>query len=88
VIDMVRWNTRPRGSGAPPYLHWIQELAHMAPLGAVMIKIADLDDNRDPERIAHLPPGRRDVAEVYSEARSILFRALSRRSAMLEAKVR
>jgi (p)ppGpp synthase/HD superfamily hydrolase len=88
VIEMVRWNTRPRNGDAPPYLQWIQDLAHMAPLGAVMIKIADLDDNRDPDRIAQLPPERRDVAEVYAEARSILFRAFSRRSAVSEANVR
>jgi hypothetical protein len=85
VIEMVAWNTRPRGEGAPPYLDWIGDVAEMAPLGALMIKIADLDDNSDPQRIAQLPPERRDVAEVYAKARAILFRALCRRSAALEA---
>ena len=41
VIEMVAWNTRPRGAGAPAYLDWIGELAAKAPLGAVRIKIAD-----------------------------------------------
>ncbi len=78
---MVRWNTRPRGEGAPPYLEWIQRLADEAPLGAVMIRIADNEDNNDPRRIALLAEDKRDVSAVYAKARHILEAALSRRRA-------
>ena len=83
VVDMVEWNTRPRGEGAPPYLDWIRHLADNAPLGAVMIKIADNEDNNDPRRIAQLPPEQRDVSPVYAKARAILDAALQRRGAPL-----
>src|SRR5215472_2221935 len=65
VIELVRWNTRPRGTDAPPYLVWIRHVADNAPLGAVRIKIADNEDNNNPDRIARLPPDQRDVSEVY-----------------------
>jgi (p)ppGpp synthase/HD superfamily hydrolase len=81
VIELVSWNTRPRGPDAPPYLLWIQRLADHAPLGAVKIKIADNEDNNDPARIAQLPEKERDVSEVYEKARAILVAALRRRTA-------
>ena len=81
IVEMVRWNTRPRGDGAPPYLEWIQRLADEAPLGAVMIRIADNEDNNDPRRIALLAEDKRDVSAVYAKARHILEAALSRRRA-------
>ena len=80
VIELVRWNTRPRGPDAPPYLVWIQHLADNAPVGAVKIKIADNEDNNDPDRIARLPPDQRDVSEAYRKARTILDAALERRT--------
>jgi hypothetical protein len=80
VIEMVAWNTRPRGEGAPAYLDWIGGLAEKAPLGAVKIKIADNEDNNDPARIAQLPPAERDVSEYYTKARTILVAALARRA--------
>ncbi|HKW55036.1 MAG TPA: hypothetical protein VJO12_15190 [Stellaceae bacterium] len=79
IVSMVEWNTRPRGAGAPPYLDWIRHLADGAPLGAIMIKIADNEDNNDPARIAQLPPEQRDVSAVYATARRILDAALQRR---------
>lgn len=80
VIEMVAWNTRPRGEGAPLYLDWIGELAEKAPVEAVKIKIADNEDNNDPARIAQLPPAERDVSEFYTKARTILVAALVRRA--------
>ena len=80
IVEMVEWNTRPRGEGAPPYLDWIRHLADGAPLGAIMIKIADNEDNNDPRRIAQLPPEQRDVSPVYAKARAILDAALQRRA--------
>lgn len=85
IVDMVRWNTRPRGDGAPPYLDWIRRLANEAPLGAVMIRIADNEDNNDPWRIARLPKDQRDVSAVYAKARRILESALARRRAYASA---
>jgi (p)ppGpp synthase/HD superfamily hydrolase len=79
IVGMVEWNTRPRGEGAPAYLDWIRHLADNAPLGAIMIKIADNEDNNDPRRIAMLPPEQRDVSAVYAQARRILEAALERR---------
>lgn len=84
IVQMVAWNTRPRGPEAPVYLDWIRHVAENAPLGAVMIKIADNEDNNDPVRIARLPEEQRDVSEVYARARRILDAALIRRSAALE----
>lgn len=80
IIGMVEWNTRPRGPDAPPYLEWIRHLADRAPLGAIMIKIADNEDNNDPQRIARLPEGQRNVSAVYAKARRILEAAIRRRS--------
>ena len=85
IVSMVEWNTRPRGEGAPPYLDWIRHLAEGAPLGAIMIKIADNEDNNDPQRIALLPPEQRDVSAVYAAARRILDAALARRGGPLPA---
>ena len=79
IVSMVEWNTRPRGDGAPAYLDWIRHLAEGAPVGAIMIKIADNEDNNDPRRIALLPPEQRDVSAVYAQARRILEDALDRR---------
>ncbi|HZT51219.1 MAG TPA: hypothetical protein VFA22_04760 [Stellaceae bacterium] len=81
VIEMVRWNTRPRGDGAPAYLDWIRDLAEHAPLGAVRIKIADNEDNNDPARIAQLPEAERGVSQAYASARAILDAALRARMA-------
>jgi (p)ppGpp synthase/HD superfamily hydrolase len=82
VIEMVAWNTRPRGTGAPAYLDWIQRLADHAPIAAIKIKIADNEDNNDPRRIAMLPPQQRNVGDFYARARIILDRALERRNLM------
>jgi (p)ppGpp synthase/HD superfamily hydrolase len=79
VVEMVKWNTRPRGADAPAYLDWIRELAANAPLGAVRIKIADNEDNNDPQRIVRLPESERSVSAVYDAARAILEDALRRR---------
>jgi (p)ppGpp synthase/HD superfamily hydrolase len=80
IVRMVEWNTRPRSPGAPPYLDWIRHLAECAPLGAIMIKIADNEDNNDPRRIARLPEEQRDVSDVYDAARRILEAAVHRRT--------
>ena len=79
VVELVRWNTRPRDAGAPAYLDWIRDLAEHAPLGAVRIKIADNEDNNDPQRIARLPEAERGVSAAYTAARAILEDALRRR---------
>lgn len=81
VVEMVAWNTRPRGPGAPLYLDWIGDLAEHAPRGAVQVRIADNEDNNDPRRIAQLPPNERDVSEYYTRARVILERGLARSAA-------
>lgn len=76
VVELVAWNTRPRGRDAPAYLDWIRHLAANAPLGAVRIKIADNEDNNDPRRIASLRESDCGVSEVYAQARAILDAAL------------
>jgi (p)ppGpp synthase/HD superfamily hydrolase len=86
TIQMVFWNTRPRGEGAPAYLDWIRNLAERAPVEAVMIKIADNEDNNDPQRIALLPEDQRDVSAVYAQARMILEDGLRRRVSPAQAK--
>src|SRR5262249_39226651 len=80
TIELIAWNTRPRGAGAPAYLDWIRHLAENAPIEAVLIKIADNEDNNDPQRIARLPERERDVSAVYAQARTLLEAGLRRHS--------
>lgn len=88
IVDMIAWNTRPRGAGAPLYGDWIRELAENAPVGAVRIKIADNEDNNDPQRIAQLPANERDVSEAYAKARKTLTEALLRRLEVADTTAR
>jgi hypothetical protein len=44
----------------------------------LVIKLADLDDNSDPVRIAALPPEARDIVKRYERAKVVLLLAKER----------
>ena len=74
TVAIVRAVTRPAGV---PYLAWIADLAATGPRGALRVKVADNEDNRDPVRVARLPGAARMVATRYEPARRVLETALS-----------
>ena len=82
VLEMISWNTRPRGPTAPPYLDWIRSFAEQAPAGAMRVKLADIEDNNDPIRTDCLPIEKRDVIEFYNKARDIILAQYSKRFAV------
>jgi len=77
VIDAVLDLTRPDTSGA--YVEWIQRLVDVAGLPAILVKLADVEDNSDPERLALLPEETRvRLLRKYEPAKEVL-RAAARR---------
>lgn len=68
VVTAVDALTRREGES---YLDFIRR-AKPNP-DAAAVKLADLDDNTDPDRVALLPEGTRDNSERYAEARRILL---------------
>lgn len=80
VIAIVEAVTKP-GTGNETYADWIDRLAQDAPLGALRVKLADLTDNSDPDRLAALPPERAASLETrYRAAIRRLQEALERRT--------
>ena len=65
--------------GRLPYLDWINHLATTAPLAVILVKIADIEDNSDPERLALLDePTRERLTAKYGAALPILKDAAAR----------
>jgi (p)ppGpp synthase/HD superfamily hydrolase len=61
------------------YLDWIRHLAANAPLPVILVKISDIEDNTDPERLALLDGSKRTHLEAkYGTALSILQAAAAR----------
>jgi len=61
------------------YLSWIDWLAAHAPLPVILVKIADVEDNSDPERLALLDePTRERLKKKYGAALPILKEAAAR----------
>lgn len=81
VVEGVCWLSRNH-SGATaggPYPDWIEEIAANAPLPVILVKIADVEDNADPERLALLDePTRRRLSAKYGAALPILKDAAAR----------
>ncbi len=74
AVQIVQALTRPQGRA---YLDWIADLAQSGSLSAVRVKIADNEDNRDPDRVAKLPGAEARVATRYEPARLLLEARLS-----------
>lgn len=79
VIAIVRAICRP-ADGSQSYADWIEQIARDAPLGALRVKIADLTDNADPQRLALLPVSQaKSLGQRYLGALDRLRRALKER---------
>lgn len=81
VVDAVQLVSRPSGPDRPTYDSWIRSIAESKNVVAIRVKIADSEDNADPERVACLPPEDRDIAERYRASLPILQQALRELSA-------
>jgi len=76
VITLIAAVTRDKATDAT-YADWIEALAQTGPRGAIRVKIADLMDNSDPERLAQLPEERaRSLGARYAAALARLRAAL------------
>lgn len=71
VIAIVEAVTRRQGEQRS-YADWIETIAEHAPTGAIRVKLADLTDNSDPDRLAALPPDR--AAALGSRYRAAIAR--------------
>jgi (p)ppGpp synthase/HD superfamily hydrolase len=76
VIDIVRAVTK-RDGDPRSYGEWIDTLARTGPIGAVRVKLADLSDNSDPNRLSALPHARAvSMAARYNAAKQRLWSVL------------
>lgn len=74
VVHAVQLVTRPNDS-VVSYLDWIRVIAAIGNKIAIRVKIADNEDNMDPERLARLPPDDKKLAahvRQYATSLSIL----------------
>lgn len=68
AVDLVRVLSRREGE---PYTEYVERVARVA--RAVLVKLADLDDNKDPVRLALLPEKEAArLARKYSRATAVL----------------
>lgn len=66
-------------SGTTPYLGWIELITLKADLPAILVKLADVEDNSDPDRIALLPTETQErLLKKYEPAKEVL-RAAARK---------
>lgn len=74
VIEAVCWLSRNRARDpAGRYADWIAEIADLSPLPVILVKLADLEDNSDPERLALLPEEARErLLRKYEPAKEVL----------------
>ena len=62
------------------YAQRIEGLAASGPKGAIQVKICDLMDNSDPQRLAALPEDKaKSLAKRYDRALDVLLSALNQR---------
>ena len=78
VSKLTRHEAAINGS-LPPYREWIASLAENGDLPTILVKLADVEDNSDPERLALLPEETRArLLRKYEPAQEVL-RAAARR---------
>lgn len=71
VIEAVELLTRPR-EPRPPYDDFIQRIARSGNAIAIKVKIADMEENMDPVRVAAMPPDERGIIARYERSLPIL----------------
>lgn len=74
VLDIVALLTKPAGN-TRTYDQRITDIVASGNLGAIIIKLADVEDNGDPARLALLPEDQRGIGERYQRARARLYEA-------------
>lgn len=74
VVEAVQLLTRAKDSG--PYLEWIRAIADSGNRMAIRVKIADNEDNSDPQRVKHTF-GIGDLVKRYALSLHILRPALA-----------
>ncbi|MET3481502.1 HD domain-containing protein [Methylobacterium sp. 1973] len=73
VVEGVEWLTKGVVCPGPSYADWIKALAEKAPLPTILVKLADVEDNSDPERLALLPEETRvRLLRKYEPAKEVL----------------
>jgi len=78
---IVAWITRLSGRPAGmSYQDNVRALAAEPDLAPILVKLADNDHNMDPDRIAALPPGERDILHRYERSSAVLADELGRRT--------
>lgn len=74
VVAAVQRLTKPKGI---PYLDCIRAIVASGDLLAIAVKLADNQDNLDPDRLAMLPPDKRGGDNKYRRSIEILAAALA-----------
>lgn len=72
VVDAVVLLSRPTGPERPTYINWIKKIKASRNEMAIRVKIADNEENCDPERIAQLPEDQRGIRHRYERSLAIL----------------
>ncbi len=71
VIDAVLDLTKP--DTGVPYIEWIRRFVDIAKLSAILVKLADVEDNSGPERLALLPEKTRErLLRKYEPVKEVL----------------
>jgi (p)ppGpp synthase/HD superfamily hydrolase len=70
IVSGVQLLSRDRSNGLT-YLKWIQTIADSGNIDAIMVKIADNEDNSDPERTFYLKP-EENMTNRYMKSLAIL----------------
>jgi hypothetical protein len=87
VVDGVKLLSKP--PGCRRYLGWIGHIVEIGTLPTILVKIADIEDNSDPERLALLDePTRERLKKKYGAALPILKEAAARLTAKDEGETR
>lgn len=74
VVDAVKALTKP--SPHARYHDWIEHIGMTATLPAILVKLADNEDNSDPKRLALLPADQAErLEQKYTKARALLVAA-------------
>lgn len=77
IVDGVKLLSKPRG--CLRYMDWIEHVAMLADLPTILVKIADVEDNSDPARLALLPAETRARLEKKYGAALPVLRAAAER---------
>lgn len=83
VVMGVVLLSRDKSKGT--YAEFIQSIADSGFQPAMRVKLADLEDNTDPERVAQLPAEKQGIVKRYEKAKKVLWAALEpKHSPMVE----